>query len=63
MCGIVASVGSTSKEVMVSMRDTLRHRGPDGVGLAWWPEAALAQYIMENVETRDGRNSERKQAS
>ena len=55
MCGIVASVGSTSKEVMISMRDTLRHRGPDGAGLAWWPEAALAHRRLAIIDIQGGK--------
>lgn len=55
MCGIVASLGLTSKEVMISMRDTLRHRGPDAAGLAWWPEAALAHRRLAIIDIQGGK--------
>ena len=39
MCGIVGVAGDThvSPELLLAMRDTLRHRGPDDVG-AWWSD-------------------------
>jgi asparagine synthase (glutamine-hydrolysing) len=43
MCGIVGSASVNaplSRSLLIEMRDTLRHRGPDDVG-AWWSEDGL----------------------
>src|SRR5262245_27397064 len=43
MCGIVGHVSITrpcSRELLVQMRDSLRHRGPDDAG-EWWAENGL----------------------
>ena len=55
MCGIVAIAGFTPEEVVVSMRDTLRHRGPDDAGVQWWPEAALAHRRLSIIDLAGGR--------
>lgn len=37
MCGICGIVGETDRGTLVAMTDTMRHRGPDGGGVACFP--------------------------
>ena len=43
MCGIVGVAGdvTVSRELLVAMRDSLRHRGPDDEGAWWSPEGRV----------------------
>ena len=44
MCGIVGAAGERlpSPELLIRMRDALRHRGPDDDGLLWSPQDGVA---------------------
>ena len=55
MCGIVAIAGFTPEEVLVAMRETLQHRGPDAAGVNWWPEAGLAHRRLSIIDLDGGK--------
>lgn len=47
--------GSTSRSVVVSMRDSLPHRGPDAAGVKCWPDAALAHRRLAIIDLEGGK--------
>ncbi len=55
MCGIVAIAGFTPEDVLIAMRDTLQHRGPDAAGVNWWPEAGLAHRRLSIIDLDGGK--------
>jgi len=55
MCGFVACAGVVPDDVVISMRDTMHHRGPDADGLAVWHNAALAHCRLNIIDLDGGK--------
>ena len=54
MCGIVGIVGCANRDLLIRMRDCLRHRGPDVAGIALWPNAGLAHRRLSIIDLTGG---------
>jgi asparagine synthase (glutamine-hydrolysing) len=54
MCGIAGFVGPRDDDTLVAMRDSLRHRGPDGAGLFADERVSLGHRRLSIVDVSGG---------